>query len=493
LAKADRFFLYLVQLKIIMKQPSYYFFLFLAFIPFTDLSAQTEPQVALDMLGNDKIAEVNVNEKSFVDNIGKVIELFKTEFKSVDGNQKIALLLTCHKEGRPSIAIFSNPKLNSEAENSFLGKIEALPYENTKLVDFPLVITVNVKEGDFDKYFPELILPEKKRKEEYETADLKQKYELNRIWAINEVLPVLSAYQIIVEDKFSGVKNFGKLVAETNFSIPQDVDKITGENPDYWRAIMEMGKGNQLIPITKVFILITQGKLDYALKYVEMLRIFIDSKTISNIYLDEVKWRLKLFNDELKSEISKGITEHDKGNYGKAITIYNTILAKYPNSAWAQYERYYSQNASEISKNKTSRDDRALWDKSKLAIYNSNPLYNMDVRASNGREAYLLFRRQEIGGLFQTKGEVLKDVFRYADIALDLKIYDFAAQLFWFTFTFEKDSSESLTRYMYCLEQLKVDRLKENFEIDFEKKFGELKDAKEKEMKESKIYNSFKN
>ena len=54
----------------------------------------------------------------------------------------------------------------------------------------------------------------------------------------------------------------------------------------------------------------------------------------------------------------------------------------------------------------------------------------MDIRASNGQEAYLLFRRQEINNLFEKKENLLKDVFEYADIASDLGVHDFAAQLF---------------------------------------------------------------
>jgi tetratricopeptide (TPR) repeat protein len=471
----------------------YGFFLFMLLLSSVQLSAQKAVNVTVDMLGNDKIAEVNVNEKTFVKNVGNTVDLFTTEFKQMDSIQKIVVLITYHKSGKPDFECYSNPKLNSEIQSAFMKKLSVLETENTKLVDFPLIVGLNIKQGYLKESFPEIILPNQKRDKEYESADLKHKYELNKAWAINEVLPVLSAYEAMVDDKFAGVKNFGKLVSQTNFNNPQDIDKLTSENPDYWRATMEMEKGNLLIPLTKVFILISQGKMDYALKYVEMLRVFIDTKTISNTYLDDVKSRLKLFNDELNDRIGKGIAEHDKGNYQKAIAIYNTILTEYPYSAWAQYEQYYSQNAIDLEKGKSKRDDRALWDKSKVAIYASNPIYSMDVRASNGKEAYLLFRRQEMGELFQTKGEVLKDVFKYADIALDLKVYDFAAQLFWFTFTFEKDSRDSLISYLYCLEHLKATKLKENFEGDFEKDFKNLEESKEKEMKKSEVYNSMKN
>jgi hypothetical protein len=470
-----------------------YFLFFLTVIQCSQLFAQTEPDISVNLLSNDKISEVNANESTFVDNVGKVIDLCKTEFKKIDSSQKIAVLLTYHKAGKPSIELYSNPKISAEAEKEFQKKVMALKTENTILVDFPLLITLNVKDGNIDEGLSGIVLPDEKVKKEYGSADLKQKYELNKAWAINEILPVLSAYQIIVDDKFAGVKNFGKLVSGTNFNNPQDINELTSKNSDYWRATMEMGKGNQLIPVTKIFMLIAQGQFDYAIKYIEIIPIFSDKETIADHYLQEAKWRLKSFNAQLNDKIDSGIKEHDAGNYQKAIGIYNAILAAYPNAAWVQYEKYYSQNAIDLAKKQVEREDRELWDKSKIAIYKSNPLYNLDVRASNGKEAYLLFRRQEIASLFKDNNELLKDIFKYADIALDLQVYDFAAQLFWLTSSFDNKSPESLNYYLYCLEKLNIKNFKEAFNGDFEKEFEKIEQAKEKEMKASTIYNSMKN
>lgn len=120
-------------------------------------------------------------------------------------------------------------------------------------------------------------------------------------------------------------------------------------------------------------------------------------------------------------------------------------------------------------------------------------MYHMDVRASNGKEAYLLFRRQDTGSLFRKKGETLNDIFKYADIAMDLGVYDFAAQLFWFTATYGKEDNDvSLHRYLYCLDKLGVKNLKSNFKGDFQKIFKEIDKEKEKEMKNNDFYKSFK-
>ncbi|OFY87562.1 MAG: hypothetical protein A3F72_21015 [Bacteroidetes bacterium RIFCSPLOWO2_12_FULL_35_15] len=464
----------------------------IALITNLNLLAQQAPELVLTLLSNDKIADVNIDQENYIKYVGKITDLTKSEFKDISENQKVAILLISHKTNKPTIEFYSNPKISAEKESKYLKELDNISVENTKLVDFPILITLNEKNGDISTDFKELVLPDERINSEYENADLKKKYELNKVWAAKIVLPVLSAYETMVDEKFTGVKNFGKLVTNTNFDQNQNSSKLTSNNPDFWRANLEMSIGNQLIPITKIFVLISQGEFDHANKYLEMVQLF-SSKSISNDYLKELSRRISSFNKQLNSEIEKGIVQHDKANYDKAISVYNSILDIYPNSAWANYELFYSQNALDLKNGKIKAGDRTDWDNAKIKIFKCNPLYNMDVRASNGREGYLLFRRQEISGLFKTKEEQLKDVFKYADIAMDLGVYDFAAQLFWFSTTFDKGNEKALFKFLFCVEQLGVTNLKNEFKGDFEKEFKKIEEKKTKEMKESKIYKSFKN
>lgn len=43
--------------------------------------AQTEPVVALALLENDNIAEVNINEEDFIKSVGEFTEISKEAFK----------------------------------------------------------------------------------------------------------------------------------------------------------------------------------------------------------------------------------------------------------------------------------------------------------------------------------------------------------------------------------------------------------------------------
>lgn len=458
------------------------FILFLLLVSNFLFSQNKEPQFIAVFLDNDRISEVNLDESKFIDDFGKINNLLKLELKDTKDNQKIGVLCTFHKIGKPTYQIFSAPKVTKDFESNLLSKLNAIQISNTKIVDFNVLISINsgVKGDEIEGYKN----PIDKKFDDYSIADLKTKLEFNKKYATEEVLPVLSQYQVIVEDKFQGVKNFGKLLQKTDYNKPQNIDLQTSKNYDYWRANMEMSLGNQLIPTSKIAMLVSQGELDYAFKYVEILKYFGEKESISTLYLDELYWRLSEFYKAVNNEVEKGIAEHDKGNYEKALEIYNNILNDYPNSSWTLYEKYFTQNTLDIKNKKTGINDRDFWDASKGEIYKHNPIYMMDVHAKGEKEMYLMKRRFQINELFKENDKFIDDLYEYADISLDLGVYDFAAQMFWLSASYdEKHHEKALNRYLYCLEKLGVTNLKTNFEGDFSKIFSDIEKEKEAAIK----------
>jgi len=465
--------------------------LFALLVFFTGRTQNKEPKMTIQFLANDQIADVNLEQEKFIQSVKQITDYLKSSFSTISEKQKIGILMTVHKQGKPSYALYANPEMDKKEKEKILNGLTEIAVDNTLLVDFPLFFALNTEGEDVYLNFEDFENPVKKVFTSYEKADFQTKYQLIREYAANEALPVLTAYLTKVDDKFEGVKGFGKQLEAANLTASQSMEQLTSTNKNYWRATMEMSPGNQLIPVTKIFLLAAQGELDYAQKYLEIVRLFSDPKTASSRYLEQLNYRLTKFNQELQAKIEAGIAQHDKKNYKEAIRIYDDILLTYPNSAWTLYEKYYTENALASDQ---SDNDRARWDKAKAGIYKHNPLYNMDVRASNGKEAYLLFRRQEIAGLFKKKENKLSDLSKYAEIALDLGVTDFAAQLFWLSATFDKQNSEkSIHYYLYCLEKMGEHELKSNFKGDFEKIFREIDTERENTMKSSIFYKSMKN
>jgi len=281
-------------------------------------SQENETNLTLNLLENDKISEVNIEEEKFIKSIEEINTYFKENFAHFPNSQRIGVFVNIHKIGNPTIELYSNPKIEDNISIKYLNEIKKIKIENTKIVDFSFFISINRKSEDIINDFPSFENQIKSRNKKFENADLKDKLKIIKNYSIYEVLPVLSAYETIVDDKFEGVKYFGKLLERTNFNEKHDIDSLTTFNLDYWRANLEMAAGNQLIPISKIFMLASQGEIDLAKKYIEVISMFSDAKNISNYYLEDLNLKINLFNEILNKEIEKGIIEHDKGEYQKA-------------------------------------------------------------------------------------------------------------------------------------------------------------------------------
>jgi tetratricopeptide (TPR) repeat protein len=472
-------------------QLKYLFFLCLFCIA-NSVFGQTEPEQTMIFLSDEDVQEANMEQDEFLVYLKAVIDGINNEFKVIKSTQHIGIFFVAHKTGQPTIEFYSEPALPKAESDKVVNKLLALKHINTKYIDFPFLYTLNTKQGDVSTFFKTFETPQDKRGKRYVEGSIQDKDKILREWAATEVLPILSAAGAKVEDKFAGVKHFSELIQKTNFVTAQNLDKIINKNPDYWRATLEMSIGNQAIVTNKIFALVAQGKHDYALKYLEIATYFASEKTLANRYLKDLKIQLQVFNKQVKTEIEKGIAEHDKDNFEKAMTIYKSVLVQYPNSAWALYELYFSENAMEQKNGTREKTDRSDWDKAKIAIYAANPLYHLDVRANNGEQAYLLFRRNSIDNLFRKKDDTLLDVYEFADIAMDLGVYDFAAQLFWYSTTFDAKNKKALPRFLYCMEKLGVKNLKENFKGNHEKDFKKIEEEKDREMKNSPFYKTMK-
>ncbi|MBP6754865.1 MAG: hypothetical protein KA210_01860, partial [Bacteroidia bacterium] len=270
--------------------------------------------LTFNFIENDNIADVNVDQEKFIKSVSQIFDYFNNNFKNIPASQKIGLFINIHVVGTPTYQFYSNPKLDASFEEKVIKDLNVLKIENTKIIDFPMFLSLNTdSKGDIVD-FEDFVNPIKKRVENYKAASLQEKLRLNKEYA-NNILPVFAAFQLNAEKKFQGVNNFGKKIQNIKFQENIDIYKLTSLNSDYWRGTLEMSKGNLLFPVTKVFALISQGELDYAYKYLEIFEAFADKESMATSYINEMKARINLFNEELNNEIEKGIVFHDNGEF----------------------------------------------------------------------------------------------------------------------------------------------------------------------------------
>ena len=286
------------------------------------------------------------------------------------------------------------------------------------------------------------------------------------------------------------------MTSTTDVSISQDVSALTDRNADYWRGVMEMSTGNQMVIASKIFMHVANGEFDYVDKYLETLAFFTDPNTIAAHYFKELKWRLAVFNDELAAQINGGIMMYDAKRYIKSVEAYERILREYPGSAWAVWELYRSNNALTIRYDTIEADDRSDWHIFRNKIFKANPFYYTDIGALTAKDAYLNFRRAEITQLFVKEKDLTQDFIALADISLDLENFGFAAHLYWILISSipkaEHQERDLIPYFLYCLDKLDLKVLIDTFQGNQDVEFAHIGEEREQLMFESTTYQTFK-
>jgi hypothetical protein len=467
-------------------------FTFLLSICTAFLFSQSDVELQIQLLTPDQIAEVTLDIEPVLDWVKKVYDEIESNLKNEEGDKEVLIIITLHKDKEPTIDIGARPAIEESSIDSLLAGISKHEAPRTKISDYSFAIIASLNNGYSEEidYTPAITLPKYKEYLKYKELDLQGKKESLQTWVQDEILPVIMYYETTVDSVFEGVLSVGEILKQGKYNN-SEINTLTENNPDYWRAIMEMSLGNQLIPFTKVCMHIARGELDKATRLLFAINLFSDKSTLPAIFHDEISAKISLLEEDLNMAINEGIALHDDGKYKEAVAHYENLLNIFPKSAWLNYELYYSKTA-EMNMDESDVE----WDRTKKIVYACDPMYYMDVRARSGKEGYLLFRRREVNSLFQSEDSLKADFIKYADIALDLGNFGFAAQLYWLILNYfsEEDYNNRniLAHYLYCLDKLGDKESLKNFQGDFPKEFENIENERIKIMEESPIYNAFK-
>jgi len=452
---------------------------------------QSNVELQIQLLTPDLIAEVTLDKEPFFDWVKKVHDEAENYLKNEKGDKEVLILISLHKDKEATIDIGARPELDKSSIQALSVNISKHKSPRTKITDYSFAIIAKLNGGcnkEID-YSPTITLPKYREYLEYKELDLIGKKSSLQNWIQNEIIPVVTHYEITVDSMFEGVLSVGEILEQGKY-INSEIENLTENNPDYWRATMEMSEGNQLIPFTKICMHIAKGEFDKANRLLFVIDFFSDESTLPAILHDGISTKLDLLTEELNLAINEGIALHDKGKYKEAVAHYESLINIFPKSAWLNYELYYSKTA----EMKIDESDKE-WNKSKEIIYSCDPMYYMNVRAKSGKEGYLLFKRREINMLFKSKEDFKADFVKYADIALDLENYGFAAQLYWLILSYfskeDYDNRNILAHYLYCLDKLGDKESIKNFKGDFSKEFENIEKERREIMEESPLYNTF--
>ena len=450
--------------------------------------AGNKPEINLQLIHPDAFTYANFSKDALIEWMKNATNGFQ-DVLSVEKDSACAVVLcTLHKDAKPSFEIRTKPD-SARLEKLLWAKLEGLPVLHSRYCDYSFLLQGSANDacpGLKEDCMPRVRLPIQGILDELKNQDLKGKRALIQKWALEEVLPILANSCMSAEDKFEGVRNFGAKLE----NLPQDYDplELTDRNPDYWRAIMEMSQGNELITTAKIFLHVGRGEFDTAYRYLQTTKLFSSGEGVDGYYLSELAARLGLYYKELNSRVDVGVKKFDSGDIDGAAQIYTGILKEYPESSRVNHEMFLTKVA---GKNPLgAKESREEWLRVSRIIYASDPMYSYTFQAVNGKEGYFLYRRMQVNDLFKDKKNVKADLLEYADIALDLGEYSLAANIYWHILPVYsgkgKGEKDLFPYFLYCVDKLGDHKVLTYFK-DYSKEMKAVEDERISVMKKSEI------
>ncbi len=409
------------------------------------------------------------------------------------GNHDVMVLVTLPKNKTPLVEVSSRPQLSAERTTHLIRRLESLSrIPRSELTEYAYLVNAKVGLGCQDpqlKFLPQIALPEEKVRAQFEAADLAGKAKLFEAWVIEEVLPVLSYYEDTLRTQLRGVNAIGDMLRDSAYR-DTTTHALTVGNPTYWRATMEIESGNGLVILSKICLHVIKGEYDLAQRYLNVAQVFPEQNSMALNFYRQFDFRMQWLFDDLQAVVREGRTFQEQGDFESAALYFEEQLKTLPRSAVLNYQKYYSRS---LLLTEAAPDEIInLWKECKEIVYSCDPLFNMPIPTHSSKEVYLMSKRHEINLIFNNQRIIQDRILEYADIALDLEVYGFAAHLYWLIIGNKPDDfteRDILAHYLYCLERLgDTDNIR-SFEEEYtHQKFKKIERERQRVMETSPVY-----
>jgi hypothetical protein len=459
---------------------------------------RSKVELSIQLVVPDVLGERILDSEPFFEWVKLLNASFESEMKMLSGNHEGLLLINLTKDNPAEYNLSFKPPLDDASRLKILKELKILPNYHTRFGEYTFLVRGVLNKGSTrkgDNYYPPVIFPREQRVYDFGQMTLEDKTVFLKKWVDETIIPALILFELDVDSQFLGVKSVGEMLNDGLYA-GQNTSSFIDTNYNYWRAILEMSKGNQLIPLSRICMYLSNEEWDLAQNYLRITSLFSDKNSLADYYSEEIRDFLKMLIEHANLEIEEGIKLFDQGDLKGAELKYGSLHRIVPKIAFLNYEMYLTEVAVLKKTDSLGLDEtRMVWDKYSKSIYKVNPVYTSMAQASSANEGYELVCRAMIKDLFKENGETKRDLLLYADLALELEDYALSAHIYWWLFTYigndAYENRELLTDFLYALHQMGDTKVRDNFKGDFDLEFKKI-DSRRKSIKEADtMYQSF--
>jgi tetratricopeptide (TPR) repeat protein len=154
-----------------------------------------------------------------------------------------------------------------------------------------------------------------------------------------------------------GTIKFGQTLMKVEEPARIELANLTYQNYDYWRAVVEARPEDSSILFAHGHLCAARGETGWADIYF-LLGSLTDRNQTHRSELDAYRRLRDQLDTRVDKELEQGISLHDRGEYERAVAVYDRIIAEQPNSAQAYYEKGLSYMM--MSKQAPTMKDKAM-------------------------------------------------------------------------------------------------------------------------------------
>lgn len=464
--------------------------------PVAEADSAAPAELAIVLLSPETVVTANFpRAEEFSAWLNPVLDACREVLATEKKPPALLVQVTVRRQEDPRFELAGKPALSRALTRRLRAALDAVPPLRAPVCDIALRIQTpgsgSDPMADSAAFRPRLVTPDAAADAAFAAADLAGQLALLRSWAREQGLPLLAHSAASGEERFVGVRNTGRALLALEPSGPLDIPQLTYHNPDFWRGVVEMAPGNQLIGAMPAVLFAANGEIDQATTLSGILIQFAMEDSLARVVLTRLRGMIEVFNRKVAAEMQRGIKLHDRKNFDRAIAVYREVLEAYPASAWARYEVFFATFArSGHAKNVTGSGENPTWEAAAPEIYRCNPLYDTQFAGTRGRTMGAMFDRLTLRFMGEKPSDDPGERFgTIGEVALHLENYGPAAQVFWAILHTRYGpktrvipakeptvltTNDVLARFLYCLEQLGVTGIKDNFQGDFPEEFGAL-------------------